>query len=642
MKIKSRPSLACIPCTIRKVKCDKTIPCKNCIKRKTTHECRRRNLVPSPELPESNTDTESNLFNNRQIVHYLYSLKLLTYGRAQIKGLVPVDDLLKYNRWDQYMNQFPTLINKLTPALSRKICECACNYTTFIHQGVVNELFLKDHDNFWEVHVSKNPACLNHTSNNTLKTKSSKDYYYWMSLLYANLSTGMYFGVHEIQSDLTYTEAELSEFSAIFFRASLDCLFRAGALEHADVRCIQVFCVLSMCLHALGSTYLHKSLLRISVEAAKNLGLDQLQPDNAPDYQSEVLKRLFYSLMIIDSLSNYPKRYIADFSTPLPSIISSDVLLEKVIPGPLTFPEACKNDEIAGIMYERMMVELAQLKHESYEKPTATELVSCLEKMKVLRSKLDTYFGSEVFSPGNKSIAQYAKYLLFSSITRERLEIGIRLQSLVGTQDWAKQYRPQCLEVATQLLFHSTSTGIPAFYNRYWIVAQHLIYACLFVLLDMLLFKSDDDKYKLESVKRTFPTIKKLQSYFTVKIGFAIIEKLCYLVSKVRLDHLENETLEAISLREFLKEMEIANPYSSKFSRNRIVPDITESQYLRFGNETSHPNSTDGDFAPTEGDPLTDAENGFNVTSAMLDDKGWYEFLDFFFGGESAATMSDI
>ncbi|KAH3661421.1 hypothetical protein OGAPHI_006828 [Ogataea philodendri] len=641
MRGNNRPSFACIPCTLRKVKCDKNIPCRNCVRRKLAHECRRKEPVPIINKPHDTPQTDPKLFNDTKIFHYLYSLRLLTHGTTQIAGLVSTDEHFKFTNWDQYARDFPILVGKLTPELSRTICGYACNYTTFIHQGIVNELFMKDHDNFWDIYASNDRDCLNHFTENTIKTMSSKDYYYWMSLFYAILSTGMYFGADDLQSKSVFTPEQLADFPRVFFRASIDCLFKAGAFEHADVRGIQIFCVLSMCLHALGSTYLHRILLRVSIEATKTLGLDSIKEtgDSTVDYQTEICKRLFHSLLIIDSLSNYPKRFIEDYSTPLPSIYSTDHLLGRTDSDLQSFPEACANDDIAGVVYERLMVELGQLKHESYITPTASVLISCLDKMQHLVKRLDTYFGTQKRSKDDYSIRQYAKYLLFSSVTRESLELGIRLQTVVGTEIWATQYREKCLSLANQLLFHSTSDNIPYFYNRYWIVIQHLIYSCLFMLLDMLMFQSPDDQHKLECVRMTFPTIKKLRSYFTVKVGFAIIEKLSYLVSRVRMDHLKNEAIEAISLREFLREMEIINPSVPKFSRPKLVPDLQESQYLRFGN-AKELYGAPGYLSATSGN-IDNPHNNI-LTSSVLDDKGWYEFLEFFFGGDAPPAIADI
>ncbi|SCU81385.1 LAMI_0B05996g1_1 [Lachancea mirantina] len=644
---KRRTALSCLRCNQRKVKCDKNSPCGNCVRRNMADQCCRPSDLPRVSaqavLTAANSEgndsqfCKSSVSKDVPIQQYFHSLRSLTYGITQISGLTPASD---YNsgqgEWDQCMPRFPYLMDRVTFEVSRSICEYACRTTTFIHQGIVDPLFLADHDEYWQEYVNRENACLYHLSNNSLKRKSSADYYYWMSLYYAILSTGVYFSTEMEHTLWPFSPEQVQDFPRVLLKASLDCLVKAGALENADLRTIEVFSVMSMCFHGLGSIYLHRQLLRLSIDTARTLGLNNVsaKADSNINFHNEVYKRLWYSVFIIDSLSNYPNRYVGDFSTPFPELVTTPQLLGETSLSEIGLPDIAGNDDLAGIMYQRMMAELANLKHESFQEAQQSNLEEFWDRMILLRERLDACFGQAPYELADFSVARNARYLLFSSITRETLSLGARLQAVIGTKRWWAQYRDKCLRLAKELLTHSTSPQIPLHYNRYWIVVQHLIFACLFMLLDMLTSKSHNDKAKLQLVESSLPTIRRLRSYFTVKVGLAVIEKLAYLVSLVRLNTVTADSLESISLREFLRELQIANPDNVRVAE-AVSPPVERSQYLRFGG-LQRPYAQPAQLAAnSEASP--NSQLLLNPTlENILDDKGWHEFLDFFFNDKAS------
>ncbi|ODV84633.1 hypothetical protein CANARDRAFT_181127, partial [[Candida] arabinofermentans NRRL YB-2248] len=156
----------------------------------------------------------------------------------------------------------------------------------------------------------------------------------------------------------------------------------------------------------------------------------------------------------------------------------------------------------------------------------------------------------------------------------------------------------------------------------------------------LLLFKSDQDELKLENIRKAIPTIKALRnSFFTAKVGLAVVEKLTYLVSSVRLKQKGTGTIEDISLRGFLKELEVANPFNSRAGPNSISPPATEPQYLRLGKYAKVHKQTDNSeeiYSSLNEEVETSTLRHFldpNVDQ-LLDDTGWIEFLDFLFSAQ--------
>ncbi|VEU20126.1 DEKNAAC100921 [Brettanomyces naardenensis] len=457
------------------------------------------------------------------------------------------------------------------------------------------------------------------------------------------LCVGVYFGVDSLQEELPYGSVEQQELPRVLFRASLDWLEKTDFIEKPDIRTIQVYCVMTTCLHALGSVYISKQLLNVVVGMAGVLRLDNIEDDEGQplNFQKEIAKRLWYSFFIVDSVSNVPRRLIGEFSTPFPRLVSTNELLGRSEDRELGYSNqyGSRSDDISGLLYERLMAQMSQIKQDSY-KDKLTGLTDAWCRMNKLKDQLDKYFGSSPYSITDNRIGQFAKYLLFSSLARECLGLSARLLTQTGKDFWQRNFRSDCLKLALELVAHNSLKDTPPYYKRYWIVGQHLIYACLFVLLDMLMFSQKNCEENLSRIKNAIPTVRSLRStHYTVRMGLAVIEKLYYLVSSVRLRGSVGAagsagTVEDFSLREFLRDLQVATIDNNTAQ----IPSPTESQYLRRGkrgelgnleekkvNEVQIANSP---IAPSQSflDPELDG---------LLDETGWKEFLGFFFGGQN-------
>lgn len=748
-----RKSLVCVQCSKRKVKCDKNIPCNNCIRRHVAHLCRRpfkaeniyekiesitnkmngnvlenrsENSASSEALRDgtkmqSNEETGVNynvqlsqnhsLLSNGSIENYMLSVRSLTFGLSHMNGLLPADNThqsLENEREGE--EQFKKFMQKLKYEQSYLICAFACKYTTLLHYGVVDHLFMEDHAKFWESlpETSSIPDCTLWDLYSNLKSKEGdiRDFQYWMSLYMTMLCVGIYFGMENLKDKLAYTDAELEKLPHVLFRESFKWLEKTDFLERPDIRTIQIYCVMTSCLHALGNVFIHHELLAVVIVVAQTLGLDRIEEQGitsgnnrkqgavnsgSPDiiafaeettnscvnFSSEVVKRLWYSFFIIDSISNVPHEWIGKFKTPFPKLISTEQLIscgtnrigarhEKYYYGStknvaVKFPTA--GDDIAGLLYERLMVQLGELKQESYTDPvTLKRLTVVWSHMCTLKDNLEMYFGSAPYSPKDDRTCQYARYLLFSSLARECLGLGARILTLAGRDFWLENFRDKCLQLALEVVDHNSASNVPAYYKRYWIVGQHLIYACLFVLLDMLMFKHEECKENLQRIHKAIPTIRLLRStHYTVKIGLAVIEKLYYLVGSVRLGNKGSGSVEDMSLREFLTELQVANPRNTTSKKathtsgeeqqehqsssiNSGIPSLMPlpgySQYLRGGVASERSSNKNIELRMDNATISTGTASFLDSDlDSALDETGWKEFLEFFFGSHDEVNL---
>lgn len=619
------------------------------------------NIPIYPQQPQS-------LLNSGSIENYMSSVRSLTFGYSHMNGLLPSNDAVSSEIDGSSTKKLKQMMEKIDYRISYKVCAFACKYSTFLHFGIVDRLFMEDHNRFWR----NVPDGIDYQSSSLWvveqaiekKEKNSRDFQFWMSLYLSMLCVGFSFGIDTFENKVPFDRVELQELPKILFRESLTWIERTDFLERPEIRTIQVYCLMTTCLHALGNIFIHRELLAMVIVVSQVLRLDRIEPledDSGIEFSREIMKRLWYSFFIIDSISNVPRRLIGKFTTPYPALVSTDDLLRIApsarpryyygyVPGVQTeIPTA--EDDIAGLTYQRLMSQLAEHKQKSYEEPvTLDKLMNSWKTMQKMRHDLETYFDRDPYSIDDHRIKQFAKYLLFSSITREILGLGARILTLTGREFWMANFRAECLDLALEVVDHNSMRNVPSYYKRYWIVGQHLIYACLFVLLDMLMFKHEKCEENLMRIEQAIPTVRLLrETHATVRIGLAVIEKLYYLVSAVRLGHVGSGSVEGVSLRKFLKELQVANPHYPSNSpegkrinqKRSLVPHLGQSQYLRKGleNEILQKAAQPNPLMLQNGEMSRPASFLDPDLGDVLDETGWKEFLDFFFGNQTNTSQ---
>lgn len=668
---KKRRSQTCIQCSKRKVRCDKKIPCKCCIDRGIADQCRRPLNTAEIYTEEIHNDLrksaikrDESFVGDNTLENYMSSIQSITFGYSQMNGLPSQEKRWSSNDLDSASVKLDHAIARLDYDTSHMLCLFACKYTTFLHFAVVGQLFMADHASFW----GPFRGSLFELLQNRVHAGSDLDFNYWMSLYYAMLCTGVYFGADNLRDELQtqLTNELLLELPKVFFHASLTSLRKTSFLERPDIRCVQIYGVMTVYLHSLGNTFLHKQMLGTVIAVEKVLRMDRIreEPGEPTNFHKELAKRLWYSFFIVDSLSNVPHRIIGEFTTPYPRLLTTAQLLGQVKSKssetfvgamgeigqgigslepsgeslkfiPATDPEG--EDDIAGLIYQRLMSEMAEIKQISYHNRKNLKAVSkCWHDMNHLLDNLDKYFGSAPFDINNRSISQFAKFLMFSSLSKESFALGGRILSLTGRNIWAKNFRKDCLRIAIDLVRHNAYTETQPYYKHLWLIGQHLIYACLFILLDMLMF-NDDWTNKFEVVTSALPSMRKLRvNHFNVRVGMAVIEKLSVLVKSVRSRPTGASSVEDISLHQFLKDLEVAGPHPVMSDAFQMPP-IIESQYLRHGLEAPHYKNPEESGMSQWNVPLSASWHSIldPELGPQLNDTGWYEFLDFFFGNQN-------
>lgn len=637
-KTKRKP-LACVQCRLRKVRCNKRVPCQNCIARGLSSLCHRevvlvRGVVTNKQCDHGTKDNtpqkrRNGLFNDDEIENIRTCVEMLTFGYIKLERLFKAE----YNKdvdWPKFYDEFSGIMERINHSGSHSLCAFATYYINFIHNAVVPTLFMNEHEVFWNEHVIHERDTLIYFKPSSLQISLPRDYYFWMAMYYTTICNGIYFGSKELKDELDFSEGEIQSLGPLFFRAAYDCLCKAQFMDVPDIRSIQAYCLMSVCFHAYGSVGLSQSLLVQCVGIARKLKLDI--PDSAKEsnFSLEIKKRLWYTLCLIDWLDQIDKTsfYVENTATPFPALITDELLLSGnfILEQVLESKQWVK--EYSSVYYQHVMVEMAQIKKLLfYERESPFEIVQGWGKMNKLReTTIKMYLKNLVPLTDDLLTYDHARFLLFSSLTEEVLDFGRRVLAIVGKKVWAENYRSHCIKLALENIAQGSIT-VPAYYRKHWIIPQHHIYAALTILLDMIMFPEEDDleeyQKKLELVNSLFPIFKELEAtHLPAKLGLALLPRLCELVRFVRVDKQEGNISAMTSLRDFFDDLQVRRDPQSD-----AMPDLQQSQYFRFSNATSA--QTNPNFEENSGQELDFGKLLLNDTDIqkLLSDTGWSEVL---------------
>ncbi|CDK25427.1 unnamed protein product [Kuraishia capsulata CBS 1993] len=550
VRVSQRAPQSCIPCFKRKVKCNRTVPCSNCVRRNEVQFCEREVVIVKKELshalvqhhqqtqrgesdrllpiqPEagsrSRTPTApgaSNLqfsLGEYDMDSYNLSLNFLSSGYASLDPSIGKQDSNKPgvldtlssitmgSDWVSLPEAFTRLMSSIDYDTSKVLIEFACTQLTFIHNGIIPPVFIQEHEAFWRAEILTENIPKSYLVNPKGNQFYSRHYYYWISMYYGLLCSALYFGDGFLNDKVNLSEEYFKQFPRLLFQASLDCLQKAEFMSYPDFRAIQIFCIMSTCFHGFAGVHLHNCLLTSIFYVARFLKLDCLNDKddstNRTDADIELLKRAWWTLVIIEGLNDHC-RWIPlsnEFSTSYPKLITINELIGKEKYDPkvqLTYQQRAKG--YSYVLYQIFMAEMASIKKQHYHEDgspgTLESLLVADEKMISLLSDYDSIFCKAVPEsiPDNSTDIDvitfpFAKYLLKFSLNCESLEITRRLLPHLGRNKWVIVYRPRCINYSLNILRNFNDSKLPSFYNRIWTVAKHVINASLFILLDILM-----------------------------------------------------------------------------------------------------------------------------------------------------------
>jgi hypothetical protein len=593
-----------------------TVVVKNTVLNRDGFSTRKRRRMESPGV-----------LDEQAMDSYNASIQFLSQGYVSLESYLLTKGQETDHNWIKYSNDLDTILGKLTRDISESIVSFSCKNLSFIHNGISSTLFLEEHNAFWEDQVPSDIQCINYLLSSRFQQQSPRDYYFWMALYYAVLCTGVYFGHDQLMISSVFTDKVVESIPRVLFRASYDCLHRADFMNSPDLRTVQVYCILSTCFHSFAGVHLHNCLLNSVIYTARYLRLDQISDNNeeALEYEKEVAKRLWFTLCIIDWMSNFGRPSsisIGEFSTPYPQLLT-DSQLYKLSTCDITINNISfvpTGNSYSNILYQHYMIELAKIKREYYFGTVTKESLDSADvELKKLMNRYENEFCSIVHpTSGETSVDiqtfEFSRYLLYSSLESEILEISRRYLSVVGKETWERCFRQRTIEKSLKVLCQLRE--YPTHFNRMWFIMHHVTSAAMFLLLDILMFKEKgsvvEDRMKV--IKDHLPLIKK-NTHLQAKVGFLLLDRLMYIVECTYSGGVFGE--DRSSLQRFLDDLNVASGPTSVpiYEKSIKRPIRIRGKYFRPPTEQHN-----------EAIITTTSSNGMNFDE-MLDSSGWSDFL---------------
>ncbi|SCW01896.1 LAFE_0E09648g1_1 [Lachancea fermentati] len=303
----SRPLKSKSPCSIctrRKVKCDRLIPCSNCVKRGQEKECKS-----SAKHHSGSEDYAKQCLGLWQGYDYwVLNLGLFKMALPELTSWTDVRaDIDETQFWKDYLNM----------DVSFKLLDYSMEKLGGLYFGTVGdigELYVQL-EGYWARRESSQET-------------QNADYYLWDALLWAIFTMSIYYMPKEMLTDLLdaspvsqwfheredqYWSEEL-KFNLFngFLKATIQQLKCADFLAHPDIRVIQVYLILSTTSFVQLKRTFSNSVLTHCLHLAKLLQLDQfkaLVTDTAEVRLAKMAsERIWYRLCTHDYWQSGPNK----------------------------------------------------------------------------------------------------------------------------------------------------------------------------------------------------------------------------------------------------------------------------------------------------------------------------------------------
>lgn len=325
-----RTKQACHFCTVRKVKCDRLIPCGTCIRKGLEKEC----IESSSEILSQgaiirNKDDITNIMPLWQSYEYW----VINVGLLKTRNMAPSS---KMTSLEQELDISEFWLNYLQEKNSFDLLNFAIeNLGTlfFSSVGDINNLF-RELEQYWRRrHQYKG---------GDEKGSSTPENYYWDSLLWAIFTLSIYYAPIDQLNDMLDPESicnwleidvqnkwsETLQLTAYegFLKCCLTLLKRANYMMFPDIKLIQIFLVLYNTTISFDLPTLTNNLVIQCIQLFKMFNLttfkQYITDDTAMGLSKQIFSKMWYKLCSIDYMQSSPLKCI-ECHTEIPSLFQS-------------------------------------------------------------------------------------------------------------------------------------------------------------------------------------------------------------------------------------------------------------------------------------------------------------------------------
>ncbi|KAH0343408.1 hypothetical protein KCU83_g8838, partial [Aureobasidium melanogenum] len=582
-----RVSRSCIECSRRKIKCDKKIPCKPCVRRNLAHECQRPITRVRGMLTvyvQASTPRRGTVHVNERCALQAQIAELETAlalskpcghthgGKPEIHrpGQAPVPafeelvpaleqfDLQVSHDSDPITMSEKDMADRLyepstDPVFlllpSREISEQLVTFSLrtlgWLHGAVNAPEFVTEHEEFWnKIH-----------SGVALDVKDRP----WLALYFALLATGLlYLDPEEVPAISDLPQLNLHQYqqhdelryavhtSRLWYEVALKEVERYGCSGSPSLRIVQALSVLTLCHSNYGEPQREWLFTGWAASIARCLDMHRLGSEVAhsrnvsvrPEWSSfekrELGRRVWWTYVIRDWLGSWsrppsitPASFCCKFSTD--NDANHDAILETPThtssPSPLVYQSVmCR---LSYIFYIYIKVNTHQ---------NASKFIKALEEIEIVKRNLPLHLSTKF--PANIDDEEweathpwitFQRYLINHSIEFMMLSIARTLaMGNIGSE--TTRYRDAATAAATNII-HSYLAPVARVYKLVWTVSASTVAAAVYTSLDILMNPQDYTPQKRqEHIAVLKQVVQELGKYSHVAIhaakGSATIQKL--------------------------------------------------------------------------------------------------------------------
>lgn len=364
-----RPPRTCTNCTKRKVRCDKRLPCRQCVDRGQARECQRELVRVRGHLVKNSPSDQFGSHNYAQLVQENTILRALLAGQDARKpastpkttkeaarelhphGRSRAEDIERRLFDEIDTSSGPRTVcefeDVILPSweLSQSIIQIAFQWTFWIHFALFSPQFRREHEEFWDrVRINQSLAEPDPA---------------WLAIYFSVLASTLMFMDENETNDKRPAGVDFAGLLRNWYESALFFLDRADYMKKPDLRTPQAIAILQIVFNNVGDVHRHQNMRAVAIRQAQQLGLGS-DDDNAGETycQQQIRRRLWWTLAICEWLPvpyRNPCLHEIDFSCKLPDEVDDDEL--ETISGSSRLPRS----KPRAVRYHIAMAEVAKV-----------------------------------------------------------------------------------------------------------------------------------------------------------------------------------------------------------------------------------------------------------------------------------------
>lgn len=336
-----RAPRSCTACAKRKVRCDKRLPCQQCVDRGQAAGCKREivrvkgALVENTGSDRPGNQSYADLQRENAVlrallgsegpqtkVNYFQGGNAHSSMRFELNGRNRIEEVERRLFDEIGMSSQPRTVFDLkeiilpSETFSRSMVENAFQWTFWLHFALLIPKFRREHEELFD----------RLRANQSLSDMDPA----WMAIYFSVLASTLMFTdenetINQRPAGVTFTGLLRNWYdSALLF------LDRANYTKRQDVRTPQATAILHIVFNNVGDVHRHQNMWAVAIRQAQQLGLgsDESNPDES-FCEQQIRRRLWWTLAICEWLPiphRVPCLHEMDFTCKLPDEVDNEEL----------------------------------------------------------------------------------------------------------------------------------------------------------------------------------------------------------------------------------------------------------------------------------------------------------------------------